>query len=238
MLYKPTKTLKTHHLAQAQVTYDAVAALKQKAAGQKARQNCGDSSSSPVSISGQRKMDSTETPLSTSPSHSNFSQQRHFYLAVDRLQFKMETLVDLLGMAGRQPCLRMVVCCSTRDELDAVCSAVSRLSYISIATLYSDQAEAERPRILEKFRQTAINWNNCTADGEEKKDDKEERNKSHMIIVTDACLPLLGMGESPISSRVLINYELPTKKMGLSLIWWLVVKLQLSKALKRAVVLS
>lgn len=43
--------------------------------------------------------------------------------------------MDLLGMAGRRPCLPMVVCCSTRDELDAVCFAVSNLSHISMDSL-------------------------------------------------------------------------------------------------------
>lgn len=46
-----------------------------------------------------------------------------------------ETLVDLLSTAGRRPSLPMVVCCSTRDELDAVCSAVSNLSYIDVAAV-------------------------------------------------------------------------------------------------------
>lgn len=43
--------------------------------------------------------------------------------------------------------------------------------------------------------------------------DEKEDQKSHMIVATDACLPLLASGESPISSSVLINYELPTKKV-------------------------
>ncbi|KAJ0629291.1 hypothetical protein HanIR_Chr00c17g0909551 [Helianthus annuus] len=63
-------------------------------------------------------METSESPSHLSPA---FSSQRHFYLAVDRIHYKMETLVDLLGMAGRRPWLPMVVCCSTRDELDAVC---------------------------------------------------------------------------------------------------------------------
>ncbi|KAM7490854.1 hypothetical protein LguiA_033775 [Lonicera macranthoides] len=97
-------------------------------------------------------MDATEVPSPTStPSPSNFNQ-RHFYLAVDRLQFKMETLVDLLGMAGRHPCLPMVVCCSTRDELNAVCSAVSTLTYIYVSSLYSDLTKAERALIFDKYR--------------------------------------------------------------------------------------
>ncbi|KAK4858601.1 hypothetical protein QYF36_019094 [Acer negundo] len=36
----------------------------------------------------------------------------------------------------------MVVCCSSRDELDAVYSAVSNLPYISFSSLYSDLVEA------------------------------------------------------------------------------------------------
>ncbi|KVH92539.1 hypothetical protein Ccrd_005426 [Cynara cardunculus var. scolymus] len=80
-------------------------------------------------------MDAVEASSHLSPASSTVSPQRHFYLAVDRIQFKMETLVDLLGMAGRRPWLPMVVCCSTRDELDAVCSAVSNISYISVTPL-------------------------------------------------------------------------------------------------------
>ncbi|XP_022775203.1 eukaryotic initiation factor 4A isoform X2 [Durio zibethinus] len=138
------------------------------------------------------------SPPSQTPSNSSSSNQlHHFYVAVDRHQFKMETLIDLLGVAGRRTCLPIVVCCSSRDELDA----------------YSDQAEAERCLILEKFREATMNWNQQvkvpTGDGLEIEKDEQ---KSCMIVVTDACLPLLASGESPISARVLINYELPTKK--------------------------
>lgn len=42
---------------------------------------------------------------------------------------------------------------------------------------------------------------------------KEEERKSQLVVVTDACLPLLGHTEMPISARLLINYELPTKKV-------------------------
>ncbi|XP_051140903.1 ATP-dependent RNA helicase eIF4A isoform X1 [Andrographis paniculata] len=159
-------------------------------------------------------MDAAESPLSTSPSTpSSFSPQRHFYLAVDRLQFKMETLMDLLGMAGQRPCLPMVVCCSSRDELDAVCSNVSNLSsYISISSLYSDLPEADRARILDDFRQAIVRWNRLGREKLDSESEKEEDRKSHLIVVTDACLPLLGSSEAPVSARILINYELPTKK--------------------------
>ncbi|KHN42076.1 hypothetical protein glysoja_003816 [Glycine soja] len=39
-----------------------------------------------------------------------------------------------------------------------------------------------------------------------------EDERSHMIIVTDACLPLLASGEFPLNAHLLINYELPAKK--------------------------
>ena len=46
-----------------------------------------------------------------------------------------ETVVELLGVLGRRPWLPIVVCCSSRDELDAVCSSLSTLPYISFAAL-------------------------------------------------------------------------------------------------------
>ncbi|KAL6227348.1 hypothetical protein ACLB2K_001307 [Fragaria x ananassa] len=158
-------------------------------------------------------IDAAETPSPPSLSPSHFSQQRHFYLAVDRIQFKMETFMDLLGVAGRRPCLPIVVCCSSRDELDAVSSAVASVPYISFAPLYSDLAEADRATILESFKQATIRWNSEV--GAQSADDSalvKEEQKSHMIVATDACLPLLASGESPISACVLINYELPAKK--------------------------
>ncbi|KAL4582302.1 hypothetical protein LXL04_006849 [Taraxacum kok-saghyz] len=154
-------------------------------------------------------MELMEASSHPSPALSAVSPQRHFYLAVDRIQFKMETMVDLLGMAGRRPWLPMVVCCSTRDDLDAVCSAISNISYISVTPLYSDLTEAERSLILDKFRYATTKWNQNSAI---QSGDEIEEQKSHMIVTTDTCLPLLSSGESPLSCIVLINYELPTKK--------------------------
>lgn len=58
------------------------------------------------------------------------------YLQIMCKQYGLQdTLVDLLGVAGRRPFLPMVVCCSSRDELDAVCSSVSGLSFISLSSL-------------------------------------------------------------------------------------------------------
>ncbi|KAF2283712.1 hypothetical protein GH714_014398 [Hevea brasiliensis] len=57
-----------------------------------------------------------------------------------------------------------------------------------------------------------MRWNqNVTVQSGDEEIEKDE-DKSHMIVVTDACLPLLASGESPFSARILINYELPMKK--------------------------
>ncbi|URD84845.1 hypothetical protein MUK42_24143 [Musa troglodytarum] len=125
----------------------------------------------------------------------------------------METLVDLLGVAGHRPSLPIVLCCSSRDELDAVCAAVSSLSSISLSPLHSDLAENERAMVLEKFRHSSAQWNqNTSLFPEDDLESSTEAQKSCMIVVTDACLPLVTAGEAPLLARVLINYELPTKK--------------------------
>ncbi|CAH8358651.1 unnamed protein product [Eruca vesicaria subsp. sativa] len=157
-------------------------------------------------------MEASPSPAFQSPSRSS-QPQLHFYLAVDRPQFKMETVVELLGVLGRRPWLPIVVCCSSRDELDAVCSSLSTLPCISFAALYSDLGERERAMVLEKFRQATVNSEvieECLEESET--GEEEDEKKSHLVVVTDVCLPMLSSGESSLSSRVLINYELPTKK--------------------------
>ncbi|CAN0918019.1 hypothetical protein LINGRAHAP2_LOCUS30618 [Linum grandiflorum] len=83
---------------------------------------------------------------------------------------------------------------------------------ISLASLLplSDLGESERILVLETFRQSIMKWNQGSI--LESGDDAEDKMKSEMIVVTDACLPGVLSGESCIASRVLINYELPTKK--------------------------
>lgn len=78
---------------------------------------------------------------------------------------------------------------------------------------YSDLPEADRTRILDDFRQATVRWNRLGRERADSEAEKEDEHKSHLIVVTDACLPLVGSAESPVSARVLINYELPTKKV-------------------------
>lgn len=79
---------------------------------------------------------------------------------------------------------------------------------------YSDLVEADRALVLEKFRQATIKWNrNAILHCEDKNDAENEEQKSRVVVATDACLPLISSGEAPVSARVLINYELPSKKV-------------------------
>ncbi|KAL2348399.1 hypothetical protein Fmac_002399 [Flemingia macrophylla] len=147
-------------------------------------------------------------PFQTGPS----GHPRHFYLAVDRLQFKMQTVVELVDLVARRPCLPIVVCCSTRDELDSLCSSISALPFLSSSALYSDLAGDERALVLEKFRQVTVRWNQMNHGGAPNDDEAGKDERSHMIIVTDACLPLLASGELSLNAHLLINYDLPAKK--------------------------
>ncbi|KAL3039196.1 hypothetical protein AAZX31_01G172700 [Glycine max] len=131
---------------------------------------------------------------------------------VDRLHFKMQTVIELVDLVARRPCLPIVVCCSTRDDLDSLCSSLSTLPFLSSSALYSDLGEDERSFILEKFRQVTARWNQTNHGGAPNEDEIGKDERSHMIIVTDACLPLLASGEFPLNAHLLINYELPAKK--------------------------
>ncbi|KAK7309219.1 hypothetical protein RJT34_05767 [Clitoria ternatea] len=153
-------------------------------------------------------IDASSPPFHTAAS----GHPRHFYLAVDRLQFKMPTVVELLDLVGQRPCLPIIVCCSTRDDLDSLCSSLSSLPFISSSALYSDLADDQRASILDKFRHLTARWNHINHVGATNEDDAEKDDRSHMIIVTDACLPLLASGELPFNAHLLINYDLPAKK--------------------------
>jgi translation initiation factor 4A len=78
---------------------------------------------------------------------------------------------------------------------------------------YSDQAEAERASVLEKFHQATLQWNQTA-----KVSDVAESMslKLSIVVATDACLPLAAMAEAPLTARILINYELPTKKVSVA----------------------
>ncbi|XP_057856309.2 uncharacterized protein LOC131065711 isoform X3 [Cryptomeria japonica] len=91
---------------------------------------------------------------------------RHYYLAVDRQQFK----------------------------------------------LHSDLAEVDRASHIETFRRITLEW--LLKNGVEAKEYEEniKGQNSYMLVMTDSCLPMQALGEAPFSAKILINYDLPTKK--------------------------
>ena len=175
------------------------------------------------------------------------STSKYFLIRLDEILINFsfspflgqETLVDLLGVVGRRPRLPIVICCSSRDDLDSVSAALSGASYISLLYLviilsptmieilsprrcpnyrvqYSDQSEGERALTLNKFRKATAEWNSVCSrplqlDGD------EDHCPSHLMVITDACLPALSFAEAPLQARVLINFEVPTKVRRLAL---------------------
>lgn len=103
-----------------------------------------------------------------------------------------------------------------------LCSLLFKTRYLlhsfkhdfTLTSQYSDLSEVDRAKVLDKFRQASSRWNRLER-GEvvERQDEKDEEQKSHVVVVTDACLPLVGPVESPLCACLLINYELPTKKV-------------------------
>ncbi|KAL6551718.1 hypothetical protein OROGR_007872 [Orobanche gracilis] len=76
--------------------------------------------------------------------------------------------------------------------MDAVVSPLST-SHSPTSFRKIDLPEACRVEVLDNFRQATIRWNRLARDGEaEGKAEKEEAQKSQLIVVTDACLPHLG----------------------------------------------
>eukprot|EP01018_Ginkgo_biloba_P005962 Gb_18594 [translate_table: standard] len=88
--------------------------------------------------------------------------------------------------------------------------------------LHSDLAEAERASSIEKFRQAVVEWNlKHDVEPEACLEEDVKRQGSWMLVMTDSCLPMQSFGEAPIFARVLINYDLPVKKIVFACLeWW------------------
>eukprot|EP00897_Mesotaenium_endlicherianum_P005334 jgi/Mesen1/4829/ME000243S03999 len=129
---------------------------------------------------------------------------RQYYVAVDRQQFKMSTLIDLVEVLGQHKCLPVAIACSSRDVLDALAAAISPLKQFTVSLLHSDESEMERGNVIEGFRRTVGAWS--------LREEKAGGNSAHILIATDVCLPMSHFGEPMLGARLLINYDLPPKK--------------------------
>lgn len=129
-----------------------------------------------------------------------------------------ETVVDLLVVLGRRASVPVAICCSARDSLDAVCARVSASQQFSLLFLHSDQGDAERAEALSKFHAIVVDWNHRVCETNVLKseagngEEKAKPKKSGLLVTTDACLPAAALGEPSLGARVLIHYDLPTKK--------------------------
>jgi len=77
-------------------------------------------------------------------------------------------------------------------------------------------AEVERASSIEKFRQVVNDWTLKHEAEPEGFHEEVEKQNSHILVMTDSCLPMQALGEAPLSAQVLINYDLPGKKVKLS----------------------
>jgi translation initiation factor 4A len=86
---------------------------------------------------------------------------------------------------------------------------------------HSDLSDGERHAVLEKFQKAVIEWNQSLQDNTERTRDNEyQEAHSHLLVITDACLPSQALSEAPLCARMLINYDLPVKKVVLTYFPW------------------
>ncbi|EFJ22195.1 hypothetical protein SELMODRAFT_58586, partial [Selaginella moellendorffii] len=139
----------------------------------------------------------------------------HFYIAVDRQEFKMRTFFDLLEHFWKRSGVPLVICCNARDSLDAVFAAAASCPHFHVKFLHSDLCEHERATTIEEFRRAMAEWrkSEVTMEG-----DSTMPPKLFLLLVTDACLPSSTFGEHSLLARALVNYDLPVKKASFLMI--------------------
>ncbi|XP_024533962.1 ATP-dependent RNA helicase eIF4A [Selaginella moellendorffii] len=146
---------------------------------------------------------------SVTPRQRDGDSPRHFYIAVDRQEFKMRTFFDLLEHFWKRSGVPLVICCNARDSLDAVFAAAASCPHFHVKFLHSDLCEHERATTIEEFRRAMAEWrkSEVTMEG-----DSTMPPKLFLLLVTDACLPSSTFGEHSLLARALVNYDLPVKK--------------------------
>lgn len=105
---------------------------------------------------------------------------KQFYIAVEREEFKLETLCDLYGTMS---IAQAVIFCNTRRKTEWVADKMA-LKKFAVSCTHGDLSPEERTDILNKFRQ----------------------GQSRVLITTD----LLARGIDVQQVSLVINYDLPT----------------------------
>lgn len=93
------------------------------------------------------------------------------------------------------------------------------LTMYTLREQHSDQGDSERAENLSRFHTIVGDWNhspskNSVVKLEDVGDEKVKPKKSGLLVTTDACLPSAALGEPSLGARVLIQFDLPTKKVG------------------------
>ena len=165
---------------------------------------------------------------------------RHFAVALGAGAFKIPTVADLVRAIanasshahhatarastrarGSAPSssssreLPMAVLCGSRDAVDEVAAACSKLGVIR--ALHADQDVDERKGVLVACARStwrAGSDDDDAGDGDEEFDTREPSDAVRCVcmVTTDACLPSAASGEASLGFPLLVNYDVPRTK--------------------------
>ena len=162
---------------------------------------------------------------------------RHFAVALGAGAFKLPTVADLVRAIadaashahhatarastrrGSAPSssssIPMAVLCGSRDAVDDVAAACSKLGVIR--ALHADQDGDERKGVLVACARStwrAGSDDDDEEDGEEEFDTREPSDAVRCVcmVTTDACLPSAASGEASLGFPLLVNYDVPRTK--------------------------
>lgn len=165
---------------------------------------------------------------------------RHFAVALGAGAFKLPTVADLVRAIanasshahhatarastrarGSAPSssssreLPMAVLCGSRDAVDEVAAACSKLGVIR--ALHADQDVDERKGVLVACARStwrAGSDDDDAGDGDEEFDTREPSDAVRCVcmVTTDACLPSAASGEASLGFPLLVNYDVPRTK--------------------------
>jgi superfamily II DNA/RNA helicase len=165
---------------------------------------------------------------------------RHFAVALGAGAFKLPTVADLVRAIanasshahhatarastrrGSVPSssshgeLPMAVLCGSRDAVDDVAAACSKLGVIR--ALHADQDADERKGVLVACARStwrAGSDDDDAGDGDEDIDGEREPSdavRCVCMVTTDACLPSAASGEASLGFPLLVNYDVPRTK--------------------------
>lgn len=134
---------------------------------------------------------------------------RHYYVAVGSRPMKLPTLLTLLkALDVSEPNLSVLIVCNARDTLDEVASALVK-AHEACSYLHSDMNSSWRKAVLEAFNEAK---EALLTEEEEEGGSAPPKKGMALLVSSDVCLPRPSSGELSRPARVLINYDIPTKK--------------------------